>query len=182
MPRAKFDKDPNAIRTVLISGLPTSIDQKTLWKKVRKLEGAESVHIDENGEGNSVTGASARSSYLFRIERRSSTYFSLFLAQAIFVTPASAAHAVEKLHAHIFKGALLSVTLKKRIEGLAKPKTKTPGQPNAQNDSEGAPTPNRASRLIVRNVPWDVRAILIRFLSVSIEIFTHYIRINLLHR
>jgi nucleolar protein 4 len=35
--------DPLAIRTILVSGLPTSINQKTLWKKLRKFEGAQSV-------------------------------------------------------------------------------------------------------------------------------------------
>jgi hypothetical protein len=36
-------KDPLAIRTVVLSGLPSSIDAKVLWKKVRKQEGAEKV-------------------------------------------------------------------------------------------------------------------------------------------
>ena len=36
-------KDPFAIRTVVLSGLPSSIDAKVLWKKVRKQEGAEKV-------------------------------------------------------------------------------------------------------------------------------------------
>ena len=36
-------KDPLAIRTVVLSGLPSSIDAKILWKKVRKQEGAEKV-------------------------------------------------------------------------------------------------------------------------------------------
>lgn len=36
-------KDPLAIRTIVISGLPASIDSKSLWKKVRKYEGAEKV-------------------------------------------------------------------------------------------------------------------------------------------
>jgi len=36
-------KDPLAIRTVVLSGLPSSIDSKVLWKKVRKQEGAEKV-------------------------------------------------------------------------------------------------------------------------------------------
>ena len=35
--------DPLAIRTIVVSGLPSSITQKTLWKKLRKLEGAEDV-------------------------------------------------------------------------------------------------------------------------------------------
>lgn len=36
-------KDPLAIRTIVISGLPSSIDSKSLWKKIRKYEGAEKV-------------------------------------------------------------------------------------------------------------------------------------------
>ena len=36
-------KDPLAIRTVVLSGLPSSVDAKILWKKVRKQEGAEKV-------------------------------------------------------------------------------------------------------------------------------------------
>lgn len=35
--------DPLAIRTVVVSGLPSNIDSKTLWKKVRKYDGAEKV-------------------------------------------------------------------------------------------------------------------------------------------
>ena len=35
--------DPLAIRTIVVSGLPSSINQKTLWKKLRKFEGAENV-------------------------------------------------------------------------------------------------------------------------------------------
>lgn len=51
---------------------------------------------------------------------------------------------MNKLHAHIFKGALLSVTLKKRLDGSAK-------QTQASD-----PIPSRASRLIVRNLPFDI--------------------------
>lgn len=35
--------DPLAIRTLVVSGLPPSIDSKTLWKKMRKYTGAEDV-------------------------------------------------------------------------------------------------------------------------------------------
>lgn len=59
---------------------------------------------------------------------------------------------MEKLHAHIFKGSLLSVTLKKRIESVAKISAKSAdGQTNVTKV-----IPNRASRLIVRNLPWNV--------------------------
>lgn len=36
-------KDPLAIQTIVISGLPAAIDSKSLWKKVRKYDGAEKV-------------------------------------------------------------------------------------------------------------------------------------------
>jgi nucleolar protein 4 len=48
------------------------------------------------------------------------------------------------LHAHVFKGSLLSVTLKKRLESAAK------------QSQASTPTPSRANRLIVRNLPFDV--------------------------
>jgi nucleolar protein 4 len=35
--------DPLAIRTVVISGFPPSVDAKSLWKKIRKYEGADKV-------------------------------------------------------------------------------------------------------------------------------------------
>lgn len=69
------------------------------------------------------------------------------IAQALFATPGDALHAVEKLHTHVFKGSILSATLKKRVEALAKPSGK------AKN---GTAIPNRGGRLIVRNVPWIV--------------------------
>ena len=40
---ASTPKDPLAIRTVVLSGLPSSIDSKTVWKKVRKQDGVEKV-------------------------------------------------------------------------------------------------------------------------------------------
>ncbi|EJD07847.1 RNA-binding domain-containing protein [Fomitiporia mediterranea MF3/22] len=120
-PRTKLEKDPDAIRTIVISGLPSSIDKKTLWKKVRKLEGAENVElVEESG-----------------------------IAHARFSTPSNASHAVEKLHAHVFKGIILSVTLKKRLENLTKTTLKL-------ENNDKSVTPSRASRLIVRNVPWNI--------------------------
>ncbi|CAL1711095.1 unnamed protein product [Somion occarium] len=138
-------KDPLAIRTIVVSGLPTSIDSKALWKKVRKYKGAEKVDWPIQKDG---------------LEDKST-------AHVLFSTPAAAQEAVSKLHAHVFKGALLSVTLKKRLDGLAKPSTKpsksskqTPAldadmKTPAANGASG-PAPSRASRLIVRNLPWNV--------------------------
>ncbi|KAI0360710.1 RNA-binding domain-containing protein [Trametes cingulata] len=126
--------DPLAIRTVVISGLPASIDSKALWKKVRKIQGAEKVEWPvkaESGDEDRTT------------------------AHAVFETPAAANEAVSKLHAHVFKGSLLSATLKKRLDGLAKAAKKPKPSANA-SQSKPAPAPNRNSRLIVRNLPFDI--------------------------
>ncbi|KAL1745881.1 hypothetical protein HDZ31DRAFT_35426 [Schizophyllum fasciatum] len=124
--RVHADNDPNAIRTIVISGLPSSIDQKQLWKKIRKYDGAESVQWPVV-----VEGAEDKST-----------------AHALFKNAASATNAVSKLHAHVFKGALLSVTLKKRLDSLlAKP---------AKPGKEHPAAPSHASRLIVRNLPFDI--------------------------
>lgn len=52
-------KDLQAIRTVVLSGLPSSINAKVLWKKVRKQVGAEKVDWPaklETGEEDSTQG------------------------------------------------------------------------------------------------------------------------------
>ncbi|KZT18745.1 RNA-binding domain-containing protein [Neolentinus lepideus HHB14362 ss-1] len=124
------ETDPLAIRTIVIAGLPASIDSKSLWKKIRKYDGAEKVDwpLKQQDGSEDTTGA-----------------------HAIFITPAAAQEAVNKLHAHVFKGSLLSVTLKKRLEGLAKATQKR------GKTKSGAPAmPSRSSRLIVRNLPFNV--------------------------
>ncbi|PIL27482.1 hypothetical protein GSI_10632 [Ganoderma sinense ZZ0214-1] len=130
--------DPLAIRTVVISGLPGGIDSKTLWKKVRKLPGAEKVEWPVKLDGG----------------QEDST-----LAHAIFESPANAMEAVNKLHAHVYKGSLLSATLKKRLDGLAKAAKSKPAKPSSSSSphkAKSGPAPNRNSRLIVRNLPFDV--------------------------
>ncbi|KAI0371919.1 RNA-binding domain-containing protein [Pilatotrama ljubarskyi] len=126
--------DPLAIRTVVISGLPAGVDSKTLWKKVRKIQGAEKVEWPVK----SVSGDE-----------------DCTTAHAVFETPAAANEAVSKLHAHVFKGSLLSATLKKRLDGLAKTGKKPEPSANAA-PSKPSPAPNRNSRLIVRNLPFDI--------------------------
>ena len=59
---------------------------------------------------------------------------------------------MDKLHAHVFKGSLLSVVLKKRVESVAKVKPVTSDGRTATT----VITPSRSSRLIIRNLPWDV--------------------------
>lgn len=135
--------DPLAIRTIIISGLPSSVDTKTLWKKVRKCEGAESVEWPAKSADGTEDPTTAR---------------------ALFHSPWLAQDAVNKLHAHVFKGSLLSVTLKKRLDGLAKPVKPSKQSVLAAGGGEVGSSvatpqsglaPSRASRLIVRNLPWD---------------------------
>ncbi|KAI0295682.1 hypothetical protein BC826DRAFT_908950 [Russula brevipes] len=115
-------RDPLAIRTIVVSGLPP-VDSKGLWKKIRKYEGAEELRWPIQRD-NGVEDAST--------------------AHVLFSSPATAQDAVNKLHAHVFKGALLSVTLKKRLDGAAK------------LTQASTPIPSRANRLIVRNLPFDI--------------------------
>ncbi|KAH7099952.1 hypothetical protein BKA62DRAFT_268558 [Auriculariales sp. MPI-PUGE-AT-0066] len=114
--KAPVQHDGQAIRTIVISGLPTGVDSKVLWKKIRKEDGAEEIKYP-------VDGAPAD------------------IAHAVFTTPKQAFNASKHLHAHVFKGSLLSVTVKKRLDIVH---TKKSG------------TPQRNSRLIVRNLPFSV--------------------------
>ncbi|CAA7260043.1 unnamed protein product [Cyclocybe aegerita] len=136
-PIPRLPHDPLAIRTIVVSGIPSGIDSKVLWKKIRKYEGAEKVEWpikNESGDEDSST------------------------ANVLFSTAGQASDAVSKLHAHVYKGSLLSVTLKKRLDTLAKPSAK----------AKKAPAPSYASRLIVRNIPFsateqDLRAVFLPY-------------------
>ncbi|WWC67499.1 uncharacterized protein I206_101407 [Kwoniella pini CBS 10737] len=91
--------DPNAIRTLVLSGLPEGITKNVLWKKVRKVDDkAELVYPVPAEEG----------------ETESSD-----LANIIFPSHGQALKALPKLHGHTYKGALLSCVLKKRLEKLS---------------------------------------------------------------
>jgi nucleolar protein 4 len=88
----------------------------------------------------------------------------------LFKTPSAASEAVSKLHAHVFKGCLLSVTLKKRLDTLSKPTTKptTASEGQTLKGAGSAIAPNHASRLIVRNLPFnateqDLRAVFLPY-------------------
>ena len=48
--RVNNPQDPLAIRTVIVSGLPPSIDSKSLWKKIRKHKGAEKLEWPVSGD------------------------------------------------------------------------------------------------------------------------------------
>ncbi|KAM6489848.1 hypothetical protein JOM56_014660, partial [Amanita muscaria] len=146
----KSSHDPLAIRTIVISGLPGSIDSKALWKKVRKYEGGEKVEwpvVNKDGDGDT---------------------------HAVFLTPSAAQDAIAKLHAHVFKGSLLSVTLKKRLDSLPshhahKPTaTTTPSSTTTTVAAATAATPSHANRLIVRNLPFtatesDLRSVFLPY-------------------
>ncbi|KIL59316.1 hypothetical protein M378DRAFT_85249 [Amanita muscaria Koide BX008] len=152
----KSSHDPLAIRTIVISGLPGSIDSKALWKKVRKYEGAEKVEwpvVNKDGDGDSQDTSTAH---------------------AVFLTPSAAQDAIAKLHAHVFKGSLLSVTLKKRLDSLPshhahKPTaTTTPSSTTTTTATATAATPSHANRLIVRNLPFtatesDLRSVFLPY-------------------
>ncbi|PWN30554.1 hypothetical protein BDZ90DRAFT_17291 [Jaminaea rosea] len=150
-------KDPDAIRTVILSGLATckpAADSKTLYKRARKIGDVENVLYPFANDSD--------------------------VAHVVFRTPNHAAEAVTKLHAHTFKGAQLSAVLKKRADGAAKlnarmrPETKermekmrlevaanSKGQtaaPLPQLDSIPVAGVKHDSRLIIRNLPFDVDA------------------------
>ncbi|KAF8192913.1 hypothetical protein BJ912DRAFT_1057648 [Pholiota molesta] len=146
----RLPHDPLATRTIVVSGLPPSIDAKVLWKKIRKYTGAEKVDWpikDDSGTEDPST------------------------AHVLFANPGHASDAVAKLHAHVYKGCLLSVTLKKRLDVLSKPvpapKSKATTDPKGKAASAAA-APSHASRLIVRNIPFnaseqDLRAVFLPY-------------------
>lgn len=150
-PITKTPHDPLAVRTVIVAGLPTPLDSNTLWKKIRKCAGAETLTYpakDISGEDDPTQ------------------------AHVLFTHPSKASAAVDKLHAHVYKGSLLSATLKKRLEHLGKPvKAKAPkdgSAPAATSPATTGTAPNRASRLIVRNLPFnateqDLRALFLPY-------------------
>lgn len=85
-------------------------------------------------------------------------FLNLITAHVLFATPVNALDAVNKLHAHVFKGNLLSVGLKKRLDNLQKP--------SGQKDT--STIPSRAARLIIRNIPFnttqqDLRAVFLPY-------------------
>jgi len=84
-------------------------------------------------------------------------------AYVLFSTPAAANSAATKLHAHVYKGSLLSVILRRRFENLAKPipvtsTSESNSRVNMKNSttSAGGLAPSHGSRLIVRNLPWKI--------------------------
>jgi nucleolar protein 4 len=110
-----------------------------LWKKMRKYDGVESVVWPV--EEDVTIGRSGAT-------KRASTAAHLIhcIAHVIFKTPVTASAALAKLHSHLYKGTILSVVLKKRSDSLIK---SDPAVKSAK--------PSRGGRLIIRNLPWNVR-------------------------
>ncbi|PWN24023.1 hypothetical protein BCV69DRAFT_265448 [Microstroma glucosiphilum] len=157
-------KDPDAVRTLILSGLQACTppaDAKTLYKRARKIGDVDNVIYP----GPSPQGGPKPDPDV---------------AHVIFRTPNHAATAVTKLHAHTFKGALLSAVLKRRADGVAKlnarmrPETRErmeKRRKEVEEASKGADGSiahlpavdsipvagiSQESRLIIRNLPWDV--------------------------
>ncbi|BEJ17234.1 hypothetical protein CspHIS471_0606350 [Cutaneotrichosporon sp. HIS471] len=87
------DTDPNAIRTIVLTGLPADITKAVLWKKVRKVHSG--IELAFPVEGEDAT------------------------AHLVFPTHGEAVKCIPKLHGHTYKGALLSAVLKKRLAVLS---------------------------------------------------------------
>lgn len=149
-------KDPDAVRTLVLSGLKgatSAVDNKSLYKRARKIGDVERVVYPAPSATSSEPDADA--------------------AHVVYRIPNHAATAVSKLHAHTFKGALLSAVLKKRADGAARltarmrPETaarkekirqalEAQGVPSVTTAAGSVGDVNRSSRLIVRNLPFDV--------------------------
>lgn len=151
-PRAEHsDKDADAVRTVVLSGLAGCSpmpDSKQIYKRTRKIGDVENV-----------------------IYPNTSSPRPEDVAHVIFRTPNHAMTAVEKLHAHIFKGVQISAILKKRADNAARiaahmrPETLAKREQMRQDiekQSGRGTMPvllsdvDKSSRLIVRNLPYDV--------------------------
>ncbi|KIY45434.1 hypothetical protein FISHEDRAFT_49489, partial [Fistulina hepatica ATCC 64428] len=119
-------QDPLAVRTIVISGLPKDVDKHTLWKKMRKCPGAEQIVLQDGD-----------------------------IAHVLFETSSSALDAISKLHAHVFKGSLLSVALKKRLDSKLSGKQPSGKATDTKASDKSHAAPSHASRLIIRNIPFD---------------------------
>ncbi|TKY90746.1 hypothetical protein EX895_000744 [Sporisorium graminicola] len=145
------EKDADAVRTVLLSGLAAcspAPDSKQIYKRARKIGDVENVIYPSTSSPNPND-----------------------VAHVIFRTPNHAMTAVEKLHAHIFKGVQISAILKKRADNAAKiaahmrPETLAKREKMRQdvekNSGKGTMPVllseiDKSSRLIIRNLPYDV--------------------------
>ncbi|KAJ9476650.1 Nucleolar protein 4 [Pseudozyma hubeiensis] len=145
------EKDADAVRTVILSGLAgcsPAPDSKQIYKRARKIGDVDNVIYPCTSSPNPND-----------------------VAHVIFRTPNHAMIAVEKLHAHIFKGVQVSAILKKRADNAAKiaahmrPETLAKREKMRQdiekNSGKGTMPVllseiDKSSRLILRNLPFDV--------------------------
>lgn len=87
----------------------------------------------------------------------------VYPAHALFSDFKTAQDAVKKLHARIFKGSMISATLKKRVNDLQKPVASASSHATSSSSPTKSQTkavklaPSRANRLIVRNIPFDIK-------------------------
>ncbi|CEH16394.1 Nucleolar protein fibrillarin NOP77 (RRM superfamily) [Ceraceosorus bombacis] len=170
---ATLASEADATRTVIISGLSacdSTCSDKTLYKRCRKIGPVERVVYP----AVDPLALSAQTGEVKEVQA------SADVAHAIFATPNHAALAVEKLDSHVFKGAPLSVVLKKKAEAAArleahmKPETKLKRQAlmdrllsaarveakavgRALTFQEKMGHVGKESRLILRNLPFDIR-------------------------
>lgn len=149
--RAVQEKDADAVRTVILSGLSAcspAPDAKQIYKRARKIGDVENVIYPHTSSPNPND-----------------------VAHVIFRTPNHAMTAVDKLHAHVFKGVQISAILKKRADNAAKiaahmrPETLAKREKMRQdvekNSGKGTMPVllsdiDKSSRLIIRNLPFDV--------------------------
>ena len=97
----KVEKDPNAIKTVVITGLPKNITQKDIYKKVKKITNVLEIHLrDDDDEVNET------------------------IANVLLESNEEANKVVKKLHGHIFKSKLINVSLLKKLENVKSGKGK----------------------------------------------------------
>ncbi|GAC93349.1 hypothetical protein PHSY_000914 [Pseudozyma hubeiensis SY62] len=145
------EKDADAVRTVILSGLAgcsPAPDSKQIYKRARKIGDVDNVIYPCTSSSNPND-----------------------VAHVVFRTPNHAMIAVEKLHAHIFKGVQVSAILKKRADNAAKiaahmrPETLAKREKMRQdvekNSGKGTMPVllseiDKSSRLILRNLPFDV--------------------------
>ncbi|EST06452.1 RNA recognition motif domain protein [Kalmanozyma brasiliensis GHG001] len=145
------EKDADAVRTVILSGLAgcsPAPDSKQIYKRARKIGDVENVIYPSTSSSNPND-----------------------VAHVIFRTPNHAMTAVEKLHAHVFKGVQISAILKKRADNAAKiaahmrPETlakREKMRQDVEKNSGRGTMPvllseiDKSSRLIIRNLPYDV--------------------------
>ncbi|WVQ97481.1 hypothetical protein IAU59_004595 [Kwoniella sp. CBS 9459] len=106
-PGDERSSDPNAIRTLVLSGLPEGLTKNVLWKKVRK--------VNDNAE------------VIYPVPAEEGEEEQQDIANVVFPSHGDALKALPKLHGHTYKGAILSCVLKKRLEKLsAKGEGKSP--------------------------------------------------------